>query len=103
MDLLPIRRALLSVTDKTNLVPFAEFLVQGGTSLVSTGGTFNTLKNAGLPVTQVSEVTGFPEIMAAGSKPCTPKFTAVSWRTRTIPRTWPHLRNMRSSPLISSA
>ena len=73
MDLLPIRRALLSVTDKTNLVPFAEFLVQGGTSLVSTGGTFNTLKNAGLPVTQVSEVTGFPEIMGGRVKTLHPK------------------------------
>ena len=73
MDLLPIRRALLSVTDKTNLVPFAEFLVQGGTTLVSTGGTFNTLKNAGLPVTQVSEVTGFPEIMGGRVKTLHPK------------------------------
>lgn len=73
MDLLPIRRALLSVTDKTNLVPFAEFLVQGGTTLVSTGGTYNTLKNAGLPVTQVSEVTGFPEIMGGRVKTLHPK------------------------------
>lgn len=73
MDLLPIRRALLSVTDKTNLVPFAEFLVQGGTTLVSTGGTYSTLKNAGLPVTQVSEVTGFPEIMGGRVKTLHPK------------------------------
>ncbi len=73
MDLLPIKRALLSVTDKTNLVPFAEFLVAGGAELVSTGGTFAALKGAGLPVTQVSEVTGFPEILGGRVKTLHPK------------------------------
>ena len=63
MDLLPVKRALLSVTDKTGLVDFASFLSKGGVELVSTGGTFKTIQNAGLPVAQVSEVTGFPEIL----------------------------------------
>jgi phosphoribosylaminoimidazolecarboxamide formyltransferase/IMP cyclohydrolase len=63
MDFLPITRVLCSVTDKTGLVPFAAFLAERGASLVSTGGTCKALKDAGLPVTQVSEVTGFPEIM----------------------------------------
>lgn len=63
MDLLPVRRALLSVTDKTGLVEFATFLANAGVELVSTGGTFKTLKEAGLAVTQVSDVTGFPEIL----------------------------------------
>jgi len=63
MDLLPIRRALLSVTDKTGLAAFAEFLQRGGVELVSTGGTRKALQDAGLAVTSVSRVTGFPEIL----------------------------------------
>lgn len=63
MDFLPVKRAILSVTDKSGLSGFAAFLVRGGVELVSTGGTFKALREAGLPVTLVSEVTGFPEIM----------------------------------------
>ena len=68
MDFLPIKRAILSVTDKGGLPDFAAFLVKGGVELVSTGGTFKALKDAGLPVTQVSDVTGFPEIMGGRVK-----------------------------------
>jgi len=57
------RRALLSVSDKKGLVPFAEELERLGFELVSTGGTAALLKEAGLPVTTVSALTGFPEIM----------------------------------------
>lgn len=56
-------RALISVSDKTGLVPFAAALVKRGVQLVSTGGTARTLASAGLPVTQVAEVTGFPEML----------------------------------------
>jgi phosphoribosylaminoimidazolecarboxamide formyltransferase/IMP cyclohydrolase len=63
MDSLHIKRALLSVTDKTGLVEFASFLSGQGVELVSTGGTFKTLSAANLPVAQVSAVTGFPEIL----------------------------------------
>ena len=63
MELLPVKRALLSVTDKNGLTDFASFLSKNGVELVSTGGTFNMLAGEGLPVTKVSEVTGFPEIM----------------------------------------
>ncbi len=62
-DLVPIRRALLSVSDKTGLVDFASALAARGVDLVSTGGTSRALKEAGLAVTDVSDVTGFPEIM----------------------------------------
>ena len=58
MDFLPIRRAILSVTDKTGLVDFASFLVEHKVELVSTGGTQKALEKAGLPVTAVSTVTG---------------------------------------------
>jgi phosphoribosylaminoimidazolecarboxamide formyltransferase/IMP cyclohydrolase len=56
-------RALLSVSDKTGLVDFARALADRGFELVSTGGTARTLQEAGLPVTGISEVTGFPEMM----------------------------------------
>jgi phosphoribosylaminoimidazolecarboxamide formyltransferase/IMP cyclohydrolase len=56
-------RALLSVSDKTGIVDFARGLAARGFELVSTGGTARTLADAGLPVTSVSDVTGFPEMM----------------------------------------
>ena len=58
-----VRRALLSVSDKTGLIPFASRLAALGIELVSTGGTAKALETAGLPVTEVAAVTGFPEIM----------------------------------------
>ncbi len=68
MDFLPIKRAILSVTDKTGLIEFAKFLSEQGVELVSTGGTHKALEQAGLVVKQVSEVTGFPEIMGGRVK-----------------------------------
>ncbi|AZO17901.1 bifunctional phosphoribosylaminoimidazolecarboxamide formyltransferase/IMP cyclohydrolase PurH [Mesorhizobium sp. M2A.F.Ca.ET.043.05.1.1] len=62
-DLVPVRRALLSVFDKTGLVDFAKALAAAGVELVSTGGTAKTIAEAGLAVRDVSELTGFPEIM----------------------------------------
>ena len=56
-------RALLSVSDKSGLVEFARGLVQRGFDLVSTGGTARALQQAGLPVTAIADVTGFPEMM----------------------------------------
>ena len=58
-----IRRALLSVSDKTGLIELARALVQLEVELLSTGGTFRALRDAGLPVREVSEHTGFPEMM----------------------------------------
>jgi len=68
MEMLPIRRAILSVTDKTGLADFAVFLAGNGVDLVSTGGTCKMLQDAGITVTQVSDVTGFPEIMGGRVK-----------------------------------
>ena len=56
-------RALISVSDKTGLLPFAQALAARGYELVSTGGTAQALETAGVPVTGISAVTGFPEIM----------------------------------------
>lgn len=62
-DKVRVRRALLSVFDKTGLVDLAKVLVESGVELLSTGGTSKALKDAGLEVKDVSDVTGFPEIM----------------------------------------
>ena len=66
-------RAILSVSDKTGLVDFARGLSSRGVQLVSTGGTSKTLADAGLPVTNVSDVTGFPEMMDGRVKTLHPK------------------------------
>jgi phosphoribosylaminoimidazolecarboxamide formyltransferase/IMP cyclohydrolase len=62
-DRIPVRRALLSVSDKTGLVELATALRARGVTLLSTGGSAKALRDAGLAVTEVSDVTGFPEIM----------------------------------------
>ncbi|WP_419695130.1 bifunctional phosphoribosylaminoimidazolecarboxamide formyltransferase/IMP cyclohydrolase [Mesorhizobium muleiense] len=62
-DLVPVRRALLSVFDKTGLINFARALAAAGVELVSTGGTAKAIAEAGMAVRDVSELTGFPEIM----------------------------------------
>ena len=56
-------KALISVYDKTGIVPLARSLAEMGVELVSTGGTFKAVEEAGIPVTQVSDYTGFPEVM----------------------------------------
>lgn len=61
--LVPIRRALLSVSDKTDLIPFARALAELGVELISTGGTAAKLLEAGLKVITIDQVTGFPEMM----------------------------------------
>lgn len=62
-DRVALRTALLSVSDKSGIVEFARALHEKGVALVSTGGTHKTLSEAGLPVRDVSELTGFPEVM----------------------------------------
>ncbi|SIQ98544.1 IMP cyclohydrolase /phosphoribosylaminoimidazolecarboxamide formyltransferase [Aeromonas sp. RU39B] len=69
----PIRRALLSVSDKTGIVEFARALSARGVDLLSTGGTAKLLAEAGLPVTEVSDYTGFPEMMDGRVKTLHPK------------------------------
>ncbi len=68
-----IKRALLSVSDKTGIVDFAKALHARGVTLVSTGGTMKAIAEAGIPVMSVSEVTGFPEMMDGRVKTLHPK------------------------------
>ena len=72
-DRLPVRRALLSVSDKTGLIELAQALAARGIELLSTGGTAKALRDAGLAVRDVSDVTGFPEIMDGRVKTLHPK------------------------------
>src|SRR5215472_2144449 len=72
-SLVPIRRALLSVSDKNGLTDLARGLDALGVELISTGGTAKTLRDAGLQVRDVSAVTGFPEIMDGRVKTLHPK------------------------------
>ncbi len=73
MELLPIKRAILSVTDKSGLGELGIFLAENGVELVSTGGTYAFLEGQGLKVTKVSDVTGFPEILGGRVKTLNPK------------------------------
>jgi phosphoribosylaminoimidazolecarboxamide formyltransferase / IMP cyclohydrolase len=68
-----IQRALISVSDKSNLAELSQFLHEMGVQLLSTGGTANFLRERGIPVTDVSEYTGFPEIMDGRVKTLHPK------------------------------
>ncbi|MBE0505386.1 MAG: bifunctional phosphoribosylaminoimidazolecarboxamide formyltransferase/IMP cyclohydrolase [Marinospirillum sp.] len=70
---LPIRRALLSVSDKTGIVELARGLIDRGVELLSTGGTYQLIKNSGLAVKEVSEHTDFPEMMDGRVKTLHPK------------------------------
>ncbi|MFZ0826100.1 MAG: bifunctional phosphoribosylaminoimidazolecarboxamide formyltransferase/IMP cyclohydrolase [Verrucomicrobiia bacterium] len=68
-----IQRALISVSDKTGLVPFAQILARAGIEILSTGGTARTLREAGLTVKDVSDHTGFPEMLDGRVKTLHPK------------------------------
>ena len=68
-----IARVLISVTDKTGIVEFAAALSQAGAELISTGGTARMIRDAGIPVADVSDVTGFPEMLDGRVKTMHPK------------------------------
>ena len=72
-DVKPVRRALLSVTDKSGLIEFARALAGAGVELVSTGGTAKALREAGLLVRDISDLTGFPEMLDGRVKTLHPK------------------------------
>src|SRR6266567_3078823 len=71
--LVKIRRALISVSDKTGIVDFARELKAFGVEILSTGGTAKVLRDAGIEVRDVSDVTGFPEMMDGRIKTLHPK------------------------------
>jgi phosphoribosylaminoimidazolecarboxamide formyltransferase / IMP cyclohydrolase len=87
-----IERALLSVTDKTGIVEFARGLAGLGIELISTGGTFRVLKEAGIPVNEVADITGFPEMLDGRVKTIHPRIAAGILAMRENPA---HLESLR--------
>ena len=73
LDIVPIRRALISVSDKAGLVEFARVLAERGVEILSTGGSARAIREAGLAVKEVSEHTGFPEILDGRVKTLVPQ------------------------------
>ena len=72
-DLYPIKRALISVSDKTEIVKLADALVTCGVEIISTGGSAEVLRASDIPVKDVSDLTGFPEIMNGRVKTLHPR------------------------------
>jgi phosphoribosylaminoimidazolecarboxamide formyltransferase / IMP cyclohydrolase len=72
-DIVSVRRALISVSDKTGLLPFAQFLAARGVQILSTGGSARVLRDGGVAVTEVSEYSGFPEILDGRVKTLVPQ------------------------------
>ena len=92
MSAIPIRRALIAVYDKTGIAEFAKALVEEyGIEIISTGGTAKHLKEAGIPVTMVEEVTGFPEMLDGRVKTLHPKIHAGILADRDNPE---HMRQL---------
>jgi len=91
-ELRKIRRALISVSDKTNLVGLAQTLTRHGAEIISTGGTATHLRKDGFAVTDVSEVTGFPEMMDGRVKTLHPKIHGALLALRDNPE---HVASMR--------
>src|SRR5216684_3083141 len=90
--LVKIRRALISVSDKTGIVDFARELKRFGVEIISTGGTAKTLRDAGLEIRDVSEVTGFPEMMDGRIKTLHPRIHGGLLALRDNPK---HVAAMR--------
>ena len=81
---------LVSVTDKTGVADFARALVnEFGAEIISTGGTARALKDAGVPVTPIDDVTQFPEMMDGRVKTLHPRVHGGLWPSATTRPTWP--------------
>jgi phosphoribosylaminoimidazolecarboxamide formyltransferase/IMP cyclohydrolase len=99
MSLRPIRRALLSVSDKAGLLDFARGLAELHVELISTGGTRKVLAEAGLPVRDISDVTGFPEILDGRVKTLHPRIHAGILAVRDKPEHQATLRQQDIAPI----
>ena len=83
--MLSVKRAIISVSDKNGIVDFAKELSALGVEIISTGGTYKLLKENGLPVKEVSDVTGFPEMLDGRVKTLHPKIHAGILARRDLP------------------
>lgn len=98
-DLIPVRRALISVYDKTGLTGLAAALVEAGVEIISTGSTAATIAAAGLPVTGVEEITGFPECLEGRVKTLHPRIHAGILADRRKPDHVTQLAELEVSPI----
>ena len=94
-----IKRALLSVSDKTGIVELGKLLSNKGVEIISTGGTMKALREAGVPVTYVSDVTGFPEIMDGRVKTLNPKIHGAILAVRSNPEHMQALAEHNITPI----
>ena len=94
-----IKRALLSVSDKAGIVELGKFLSEKGVEIISTGGTMKALRDAGVPVTYVSDVTGFPEIMDGRVKTLNPKIHGAILAVRSNPEHMQALAEHNITPI----
>ena len=99
LDQVPVKRALLSVYDKTNLVELATQLHANGVELISTGSTAATIAAAGIPVTPVEQVTGFPECLEGRVKTLHPKIHAGILADRRKDAHLAQLRELQVAPI----
>ena len=95
---LQVSRALVSVWDKTGLIPFCRALAETGIEIVSSGGTSSALKEAGIPVIPVSEVTGFPEILDGRVKTLNPRIHGGILARKDVPGHLDQLREHGIAP-----
>ena len=93
-NLVSIRRALISVSDKTGLVELGQFLAGHGVEILSTGGSAKALSAAGVPVTEVADHTGFPEIMDGRVKTLHPTIHGGLLARRDLPE---HVQAMEAN------
>jgi len=96
MSDIKIKRALISVSNKLGAVDFAKSLSKCGIEIISTGGTMKAIRAAGIPVTYVSDVTGFPEIMDGRVKTLNPKIHGGILAVRDNPE---HLKQMEENKI----
>ena len=93
----PVKRALISVSDKTGIIDFARELKHFNVELISTGGTAKALRDAGIEVRDISDVTGFPEMMDGRVKTLHPRVHGGLLALRDNGNTSPRCSNTASS------
>src|SRR5271156_2600204 len=98
-SIVPIRRAILSVYDKRGLTELARALIDGGATLLASGGTHAALQSAGFPVTEVAEYTGQPEALGGRVKPLHPKIHAGILARRDVPDDLTTLERLGFAPI----
>ena len=94
-----IKRALISVSDKTGIVELARELTAQGIEILSTGGTMRALSEAGVPVTSVSDVTGFPECLDGRVKTLHPAIHAGLLAMRSNPEHMKQIEELGIKPI----